>query len=261
MEALVTELVRAIKSNKPPPQQVDLPIFHPETDDTTKWLGQVETIKGEFEWSDVELLVRIGRFLTENARRWFNDWSPDVRDRTTFKREFADAFPPRRNLGRLLCEAADYDSTCCNTYDAYVHKKTAMLKNLRVEWRESDLVELVVFGIKEQQVKDAAMARYCKTISELLAYLSTFIKRVRTPEVGESSPKRQKYGARESNRNLIRCHNCGKPGHYRKQCRLAPRKNSPAEKATELPIKPSTSTDNRVLCSFCAKTGHTMDKC
>ena len=166
--------------------------------------------------------------LTENARRWFNDWSPDVRDWTTFKREFADAFPPRRNLGRLLCEAADYDSTCCNTYDAYVHKKTAMLKNLRVEWRESDLVELVVFGIKEQQVKDAAMARDCKTISELLAYLSTFIKRVRTPEAGEPSPRRQKYGARESNRNLIRCHNCGKAEHYRKQCRLAPRNSSAA---------------------------------
>jgi hypothetical protein len=56
METLLADLVKAIKSNKPHPDQADLPIFHPETDDANKWLQQVEGIKGELEWSDVDVL-------------------------------------------------------------------------------------------------------------------------------------------------------------------------------------------------------------
>lgn len=262
MEALVAEFIKAIKSNRPPPDQVDLPIFHPERDDATKWLGQVEAIKATFEWSDVELLVRVGRFLLQNAKKWYDDWTPEVRDWISFKREFADAFPPRRNLGRLLCEAASYDSSFCNTYDAYVHKKTAMLRNLRVTWNDSDLVELVVFGIKESHVKDAAMTRDCKTIPELLAYLSTFAKRVPTSEESEPLPKRKKFGLRDhDNKPVIKCHNCGKPGHLRRQCRLSSRKRFQPENINESRPKPSTSSDNKSICSFCAKTGHSVEKC
>ncbi|KAJ3641814.1 hypothetical protein Zmor_028287 [Zophobas morio] len=153
MEKLLVDLVQAIKSNKPTPDQVNLPVFHPKTDDAAKWLQQVETIKTEFQWSDVELLVRLGHFLVQGVRGWYDNWSPEVRDWNTFKREFADAFQPRRNLGRLLIEAANYDSCTCNTYNNYVHKKVALLRNLRVTWKENDLVELVVHGIKENYVK------------------------------------------------------------------------------------------------------------
>jgi hypothetical protein len=58
METLLADLVKAIKSNKPHLDQVDLPIFHPATDDVNNWLQQVEGIKGELEWSDVDVLNR-----------------------------------------------------------------------------------------------------------------------------------------------------------------------------------------------------------
>jgi hypothetical protein len=60
MEILLADLVKAIKSNKPHLDQVDLPIFHPATDDVNNWLQQVEGIKGELEWSDVDVLVKVG---------------------------------------------------------------------------------------------------------------------------------------------------------------------------------------------------------
>jgi hypothetical protein len=223
METLLADLVKAIKSNKPHPDQADLPIFHPETDNANKWLQQVEGIKGELEWSDVDVLVRVGRFLLDNARRWFDNWSPDIRDWGSFKRDFSDAFPPRRNLGRLLSEAACFNSSLCNTYDVYVHKKTNLLKNLRVTWQETDLVELIVHGIKEVHVRDAAMSRDCKTVAELVAYLTVFTKKsCDTIDTGMNElnpPKRPKLELQKYDRKSVRCHNCGKLGHIRKNCR------------------------------------------
>jgi hypothetical protein len=94
MEILLADLVKAIKSNKPHLDQVDLPIFHPATDDVNNWLQQVEGIKGELEWSDVDVLVRVGRFLLDNARRWFDDWSPICEIGARLKEIFPVLFHP-----------------------------------------------------------------------------------------------------------------------------------------------------------------------
>lgn len=239
MEQLLADLVQAIKSNKSSlPEQV------------------------EFGWSDVEILVRVGRFLIQNARKWYDDWSPEVRDWASFKREFSNAFPLRRNLGRLLSEAADYNSSACNTYDIYVHKKTALLHNLRVTWKEDDLVELIVHGISESHVRDAAVSRDCKTVPELLAYLTAFQKKTRdNPTDADSVPSKRPHLARGEHRNRVTCYNCGKAGHLRKDCRAPVRRNHMG--STKIPERGAGTSNmtNKVVCSFCAKPGHTPDKC
>ena len=60
-----------------------------------------------------------------------------------------------------------------NTYETYVHEKSAMLRG---NWSESDLVELIIYVICEADVRSAAMNANCKTISELLIFLSSFTK-------------------------------------------------------------------------------------
>ena len=51
-----------------------------------------------------------------------------------------------------------------------------MLKNLRANWSEADLVELIIYGVSELDVRNAATNRNCQTISELLVFLSSFSK-------------------------------------------------------------------------------------
>ena len=72
--------------------------------------------------------IRVGRYLTQNAQKRFDEWSPEVRDWSTFKRNFTDPFPSCRNLGRLLSGVANFNSNQCNTYNVYVHKKSSLLK-------------------------------------------------------------------------------------------------------------------------------------
>ncbi|VEN52521.1 unnamed protein product, partial [Callosobruchus maculatus] len=76
---LLAELVKALRSTRTAPEQVDLPIFRPDVSDAKKWLIEIENIKDEFEWSDQQLIVRLGRFLTGISKTWFENWSPDIK--------------------------------------------------------------------------------------------------------------------------------------------------------------------------------------
>jgi hypothetical protein len=66
MEDVLTEMVKAIKNTRTAPDQIDLPLFHPDGDDASSWLRKVEEVKDEFSWSDLQILVRVGRFLTDD---------------------------------------------------------------------------------------------------------------------------------------------------------------------------------------------------
>jgi hypothetical protein len=103
MEDVLTEMVKAIKNTRTAPDQIDLPLFHPDGDDASSWLRKVEEVKDEFSWSDLQILVRVGRFLTGESKLWFdNNWSPTTRNWATFKREFLESFLRKR-----------YSVNCC----------------------------------------------------------------------------------------------------------------------------------------------------
>lgn len=267
MENLLSELVKAIKSSRTAPEQVDLPLFRPDLTDAKKWLAEVTKIKEEFEWSDQQIIVRVGRFLTGVSKTWFNTWSPDVKNWEIFQKDFFEAFPPKRNLGRLLAEAANFDSDRCNTYDAYVFEKASLLKNLRVQWEEADLVELVIHGIKEPHVQTTANNQNFKKLSELIAFLGTVPKRnndksneKRFAESEEPSRKRFREShshGDEVRRRPMKCFKCGRNGHMQKDCRVNVRQ---ANHSSDIPST-STGSNSNIVCSFCAKMGHKSDQC
>lgn len=144
-----------------------------------------------------------------------------------------------------------------------MHKKSSLLRNLRVTWQEVDLVELIVHGIKETHVRDSAMARDCRNVSELLVYLSSFAKRVRDESIESNSCdrsfKRPKLQEPIRNKNSVRCHNCGKTGHIRRQCRLSSQKSNTVGQQKSEHI--SVQNIPKSVCSFCAKTGHSVENC
>ena len=52
--------------------QVDFPYFRPEINESSKWVSQVQQISSELGWTDVQILTRIGRFLLNDSRKWFD---------------------------------------------------------------------------------------------------------------------------------------------------------------------------------------------
>lgn len=268
MEDLLNQLVQAIKSTKTTPEQVDLPIFKPDATDPKKWLAQISDIKAEFEWSDQQTLVRVGRFLIGVSKKWFDMWCPDSRTWEIFQRDFIEAFPPKKNLGRLLSEAAEFNSSLCNTYDAYVFEKTNLLRNVRANWEESDIVELVIHGIKERDVQTTATNLNFKKISDLLSFLGSVDKpQLHTDKPNRSlltqahlgEPPRKRFRERSRDYNESRkCYNCGKIGHLQRECQY--RNKKPADEKRISPSTTSSSTKGNA-CTFCAKFGHNSENC
>ena len=100
----------------------------------------------------------------------------------------------------------------------------------------------------------------------MLAYLTAFPKKSRDVTVdldaGPSSSKRPHLG-NNLPLNPVRCHNCGKVGHLRRQYRFPDRRNKQSErsKTPERINKGNNAGDGKIVCSFCAKGGHTVEKC
>lgn len=265
MEELLTEVLKSIRTNRTAPEQVDLPLFRPDVDDAKQWTEQVDAIKTEFEWSDLQTVVRVGRFLTNDAKAWFENWSPIVRDWATFKREFLESFPPKKILGRLLYEASVFNSSSCNTYAVYIHKKIALLKNLRANWSTPDLIELIIYGIHDSKVQESVSMRNFGTISDLIAYLSSTTKSTHVDvSVNNSEPKRPRLERPGTSRTNFSCFKCGRIGHVQRNCNLGNQfkrhatnrfsnfNNNDASHSSQL-------TNDK--CTFCFKTGHVEGKC
>lgn len=266
---LLAELVKAIKSSRTAPEQVDLPIFRPNLTDASKWLTEINIIKNEFEWTDQQVIVRLGRFLTGISKVWFDNWSPDVKTWEVFQRDFSEAFPPKKILGQLLLEAAVFNSDRCNTYEAYVFEKVNLLRNLRVQWEEVDLVEITIHGIRERDIRTSASNQNYKNISELIVYLGSVPKRQSEECKSErkftegKEPPRKRFRAEsrevDQRRNRpLRCYNCGKDGHIQRFCIENRPEWTPKTTVATNRSKPSTST---ITCSFCAKIGHESNDC
>ncbi|CAH1996969.1 unnamed protein product, partial [Acanthoscelides obtectus] len=193
-----------------------------------KWLAEVESIKSEFEWSDQQTIVRLGRFLTGISKTWFENWAPDVKNWDTFVRDFLEAFPPKKILGELLLKAAQFNSHNCNTYEAYVFEKVTLLRNLRAHWDETDLVEIIIHGIMERDVRVTAGNQNHKKISDLISYLGS-VPKCRsgesradntTSEIREPPRKRFRETIEDDRKRKrpLMCYNCGKRGHIQKFC-------------------------------------------
>ncbi|KAK9885549.1 hypothetical protein WA026_012299 [Henosepilachna vigintioctopunctata] len=77
-QMLLAELVKTLNSQRPC-DNIDLLFFRPGMNNSNKWVSHVQKIKHELDWSDVQVLAKIVRFLLSDAKRWYERWNPDNR--------------------------------------------------------------------------------------------------------------------------------------------------------------------------------------
>ncbi|CAH0551124.1 unnamed protein product [Brassicogethes aeneus] len=156
----------------------------------------------------------------------------------------------KENLGSLLTEAALFNSGQCNTFDAYVYEEVSRLKNLRVQWEERDLVEIIVRGIVEQEVRAHAFSSGIGKVSDLIAFLGPMAKNAKCErpvnDFKQPPLKRPRYNEVLKGSRIKACYRCGGPGHMQGGC-TAPinshnKANVPAAPAHG--VGPGTSVQN-----------------
>ena len=122
------------------------------------------------------------------------------------------------------------------------------------------MIELIVYGISDDNTQEAAAMRDFSKIPDLISYLSTVSKPVYnkestvrkrfapSPAVNIHNYKKPRIEASDI-RNK-QCFKCGKIGHVQRACRNAPSTSG------------NTKQNSRdISCTFCHRSGHVEENC
>lgn len=273
LEGLLKAIHDAVSGSRRRDDDVALPVFDPSTSDSgaESWCKNIDTLAKELGWSSITTVAKAGKALKGSALLWFDTWDPSGgRSWENFRSAITDLYPEKKNLSEKLSKAVLFTSDSADTYCEYAREKIRLLRNTKVTFTESQLIELVCGSITDVNVRMASFNSSVKTTSELISLFSSYIKIKKRPLEHISKDnflgsKRIKLNPHPSSNNASEkyCFLCGKSGHFKSQCfrrdnRVQTSSNT-NNRTVEQEFKTNDSTKNK--CSFCKKNGHTEASC
>lgn len=266
LEGLLKAIRDAVSGNRRAEDDVALPTFDPATSDNGAegWCRNIEVLSKEFGWSSIATVARAGKALKGSALVWFESWEPsEGRTWEHFRTDLTDLYPEKRNLSEKLSKAVLYNSDSADSYCEYAREKVRLLRNTKISFTETQLIEIICGSIIDVNVKMASFNSNVKSTSELISLFSSYVKPKKRPlendsnnAMGPSKMKRPKLEFRNYNPEEKKCYTCGKTGHLKAQC------DKNQSQSTE--IKKINNTETRVpdkLCTICKKIGHNETVC
>lgn len=266
IENLLVAIKDAVSGNRRQ-DDVALPIFDPGNNDAgaASWCDHIETLGTEFGWSGIAKVAKAGKALRGSALLWFETWEPqDGRTWENFRSEIVALYPEKKNLSEKLYKAVVYSSDSADSYCEYAREKIRLLKCTKLAFSESQLVELICGGIRDNNVRMASFNSGVKTTSELIGLFTTYVKNKKR-QFGnafenvsvQGGSKRFKIDDRVNDREKV-CYTCSKPGHLRADCPTKLKSTGEKLKSTPPELIPLQS---RKQCTYCKKMGHDETTC
>lgn len=145
-----------------------------------------------------------------------------------------------------------------------MREKVRMLRNTKISFTESQLIEIICGSITDVNVRMASFNSNVKSTSELISLFSSYVKpKKRSIEqndsnntTGLSKTKRLKQEFRGNNSEERKCYTCGKIGHLKAQCNMNQALSCDTQKINTSEIRVPVK-----LCTFCKKIGHNETVC
>lgn len=231
---------------------IALPTFDPDIGaiEASEWCAEVQALAERNGWDDIETIARCVPFLVGRAQDLYKEWTPLLRNWPSLKEDLMTTFPKCRDLHRDFKIAANMSSDQYATVSIYAAKKHRILKQLRLKFSESEILELITGGITDPHAK--SIAGGANSITMLYERLARYVpislsNKIKDSENSENPHKRSKQ-------ELKRCNRCNRLGHLQRDCRT--RENLPNSG------QGSRSSSNKILqCTFCQKKGHSVENC
>ena len=147
------------------------------------------------------------------------------------------------------------DKLTIDLYESMIegrHQYTAEHKRIILEMLQQQALENYQIGLRED-TKAVVRSRGYVTLQDAIAAASAE-ERIKGPAV--SNTRRTPDSPRHYDKSDARCRNCGKYGHYSKDCR---NNRSSNRYALPQPDKRINAIDKH--CNYCKKRGHTRNEC
>lgn len=264
-------------SSKSRHEDIALPIFDPEKNDNgaEKWCSSIEELGADLGWSSLQKAAKAGKVLRGSALSWFESWEPETgRTWDNFRKDIIALYPKKRNLAEKNIKAALYNSDSANSYCEYAREKLKLLRNTEIAYKESELLEIVCGGIRDENIQLACLNSSIKTTSELITVLSSYVKQPKKRPIDiknennfSETNKMKRFKPNTDSKSVFskKCFNCGKLGHIQKQCFYQSSNASPLEVkslSSDLNKKELDKPDRPVnTCTYCKKAGHQEENC
>lgn len=251
---LLEAIREAVSSTRQKDDDIALPQFNPEKSNTgaASWCRSIEALSNEFQWSSLRTAARAGKALRGSALIWFESWDPsEGRSWENLRTDIIDAYPEKKNLSEQLTKAILYTSDSAESYCEYARHKIRLLRNTKIAFTETQLIELVCGGISDVDVRMTSLNNGVTKTAALITLLSSYLKtKKRHVDHNESPtvPKRPKINVNKH------CFICKQSGHFQRQC---------PQWAQVTPRVPKQMSNDYVVknCTYCKRVGHTESTC
>ncbi|XP_043473704.1 uncharacterized protein LOC122505898 [Leptopilina heterotoma] len=268
--ARLTEVLSGIvqlgsrKANKYINEKI-LPEFDPASRDlsASEWLDKINMFGSMYDWDEAQKLYMGILKLRGNAKAWFDGLKTPLVSWEVFAISVVRQFPGEENFGKLFELAASHKTSSGQDLQTYCFEKVKRINKLKVDIPENKVVELVTFGIVDENIRMNVMASRNKTIAELNQCLSMIPvskkQELKSHIYSRDSSDRKRSSNRDGNKQPT-CFNCQKPGHMKKNCPEATRKGE-KRSGTDVNNETAGSSGNKPKCTFCGVIGHVESTC
>ncbi|KAK2577623.1 hypothetical protein KPH14_012862, partial [Odynerus spinipes] len=147
--------------------------FLPEFDPATKiisasdWINKINDCGRVYEWDDKVKLYLSGCRLRGNAKLWYDGLARTFPDWEGFSLELMKQFPGEESFGRLFNEVAEYKSKPDQDLQEYCFVKLQKINKLKLDIPENQKVDLITYGIHDENVRTTLLTAKLSTIAQL----------------------------------------------------------------------------------------------
>lgn len=214
-----------------------VPVFDPSvpTANVDNWLNKIEQLAEVYSWNEPTMIYAATSHLKGFAKTWYDGLTNVNHSWVEWKGMFLGAFPTRTDCETLLPKMLERKKQPSEDMLQYLFEKLALITACELQGNKA--VNLLINGLRDTTIQNAAKVASFKTPEELLNYLKTL-----TPGPSSVGPQRQTRARPTLNSDRPykqgdQCFNCRTRGQTVSACPDKKRNHNRSEKVQSIKNK------------------------
>ena len=259
------ELAKSLRATTKESQQngvTKLPKFNADVAgaDATQWCATVDIVFSEKPLHGSALVLALSESLEGSASLWLSQICFPGITWEQFKQLFVQRFESTETSAATMLNLINSRPKDGECFAVYASRKVT---SLMTKWRGMDLEEIVVSVVLghmanfDRRLQRVAYTTNVQNRRDLQSELQVFMLEKRRQEFPDEGP-----GPKRTKSSTIKCHNCGKMGHKKFECRATMQGGGSmrdGERKVTQALQQRTKTN--IQCYRCQEMGHIATHC